>query len=57
MTSAPAESIAAARYLGAVVRVSDGNARGHVRNQAGSGGVDFAAWSLGERPPGLTPVA
>jgi hypothetical protein len=52
-----AETIAAAHYVGAVVRASDCNVRGHVRDQAGSAGVDFAAWSLGERPPGLTPVA
>lgn len=52
-----AETIAAAHHLGAVVRVSDGNARGHVRDQAGSAGVDFAAWNLGEGPAGLTPVA
>lgn len=51
-----AETIAAAHHLGAVVRVSDGNARGHVRDQAASAGVDFAAWNLGEGPTGLTPV-
>jgi len=52
-----AETIAAAHYLGAVVRASDCSARGHVRDQAGSAGIDFAAWSLGEGPSGLTPVA
>ena len=51
-----AETIAAAHHLGAVVRVSDGNARGHVRDQAASADVDFAAWNLGEGPTGLTPV-
>lgn len=51
------EAIAAARCLGAVVRESGGNARGHVRDQAGAAGVDFAAWNLREGPSGLTPVA
>jgi kynureninase len=51
-----AETIAAAHHLGAVVRVSDGNARGHVHDQAASAGVDFAVWSLGEGPSGLTPI-
>jgi hypothetical protein len=52
-----AETIAAAHQLGAVVRVSDGNARGHVREQAELAGVDFAPWNLGEGPGGLTPVS
>lgn len=51
-----AETIAAAHHLGAVVRVSDGNARGHVRDQGEAAGIDFAAWNLGEGPAGLTPV-
>jgi hypothetical protein len=51
-----AETIAAAHHLGAVVRVSDGNARGHVHDQASAAGVDFSAWNLGEGPAGLTPV-
>ena len=51
-----AETIAAAHHLGAVVRVSDGNARGHVHDQAASAGVDFAVWNLGEGPSGLTPI-
>ena len=52
-----AETIAAAHHLGAVVRVSDGNAVGHVRDQAETAGVNFAAWTLGEGPAGLTPIA
>lgn len=51
-----AETIAAAHHLGAVVRVSDGNARGHVRDQAVAAGVDFAVWNLGQGPAGLTPI-
>jgi hypothetical protein len=52
-----AETVAAARNLGAVVRVSEGNSRGHVREQCLAAGVDFAVWRLGEGPNGLTPIA
>ena len=51
-----AETIAAAHHLGAVVRVSDGNARGHVRDQAAAAEVDLAVWNLGQGPAGLTPI-
>lgn len=51
-----AETIAAARHLGAVVRVSVGNASGHVHDQAATAGIDFATWNLGQTPDGLTPI-
>jgi hypothetical protein len=51
-----AETIAAAHHLGAVVRVSDGNARVTSAIRLLSAGVDFAVWNLGEGPTGLTPV-
>lgn len=52
-----AETIAAAHHLGAVVRVSEGNGRGQVREQAGRPGVNFGVWRLGQTPNGLTPIA
>jgi hypothetical protein len=51
-----AETIAAAHHLGAVVRVSEGNGRGQLREQAGRAGVDFTVWRLGQTPNGLTPI-
>jgi hypothetical protein len=51
-----AETIAAARHLGAVVRLSEGNGRGHVRDQSATAGIDVAVWRLGQGPNGLTPV-
>ena len=52
-----AETIAAAHHLGAVVRVSEGNGRGHVADQSAASGIDFAIWRLGQGPNGLIPVA
>lgn len=52
-----AETIAAAHHLGAVVRLSEGNGRGHVRDHATAAGIDIAVWRLGQGPNGLSPVA
>lgn len=51
-----AETIAIAHHLGAVVRVSEGNGRGHVRDQVKAAGLEFGIWHLGQGPHGLTPV-
>lgn len=51
-----AETIAIARHLGAVVRVSEGNSKGHVRDQVTASGLEFGVWRLGPGPHGLTPV-
>lgn len=51
-----AETIAAARLLGAVIRVSEGNSRGHLREQAAIAGVDFAVWRLGASGDSLSPL-
>ena len=51
------ETVAAARHLGAVVRVSEGNGRGHVHDQVTAAGIDFAIWTLGPGPNGLTPMS
>lgn len=51
-----AETIAAAHHLGAVVRVSEGNGHGHVRDKAEAAHIDFSVWHLGDGPAGLTPV-
>jgi hypothetical protein len=41
-----AETIAAARHLGAVVRFSPGNGRGHVVDHVLTAGVDFEIWDI-----------
>lgn len=51
-----AETIAAAHHLGAVVRLSEGNGRAHVRDQSTAAGIDVAVWRLGPGPNGLSPV-
>jgi nucleotide-binding universal stress UspA family protein len=52
-----AETVAAARHLGAVIRVSEGNSHGHVHDQAAAAGIDFGVWRLGDTPNGLTPIS
>jgi len=44
------EMIATARHLGAVIRVGEGNHRGHVAQHVIDAGIDFAVWDVA--PPG-----